>query len=325
MHKGYLPYLHNGKKFQVLPNGQCLYRYPKGDGVKLVNVSKELRRELFELDKREYNDDHREYRRRGELPIFDDSEAWEYVADESTYTLENSICERMDRENTLKNYHNEYSVIVKMAHEKYTQSEIANEIGKTQGYVSQVLARLTNVFEEDNINNGERTESEQYAEKLWRQFQRTSKCEQYYDVVMDYLTSALHREDIFFCLDWFYTEREFIRNIFYALIVGYDTQTEDIEHYRLSTTPQRWTTFQARYEHLTVTARGVFARLFTEAERRQRIYKTVKKKFLTRFQKETIRQAKRKNIPVDEALKSSQEKYRQERLKRLQKYRKGKS
>ena len=198
MDKGYLPYLHNEKKFQVLPDGQYLYRYPKGDGVEIVKVSKELRRELFELDKREYNDDHREYRRREELPVYEESDAWEYVADENTYTLEDSICERMDRENILKEYPDEYSVIVKMAHEKYTQSEIAQAIGKTQGYVSQVLAKLLDVFEKDTINNGERTDAEQYAEKLWRQFQRTNKCEQYYDVVMDYLTSNLQREDIFF-------------------------------------------------------------------------------------------------------------------------------
>ena len=325
MNKGYLPYLHNGKKFHTLPDGQCLYRYPKGDGVEIVKISKKLRRELFELDKREYNDDHREYRRRGELTTYEDTDAWESIADENTYTLEDNICERMDRENILKEYPNEYSVIVKMAHEKYTQSEIAETIGKTQGYVSQVLMKISNVFEKDNINDGERTEAQQYAEKLWRQFQRTGKCEQYYDVFMDYLTAQLHREDLFFCLDWFYSEREFIRNIFYALIVGYDTQKEDIEIYRLSTTPQCWTNFQSRYGNLTLTAQGVFARLFTKAERRQRIYKTVKRKFLTCFQKEAIRQAKRKNIPVDEALKSSQEKYHQERLNRLQKYRREKS
>lgn len=325
MDKGYLPYLHNGKKFHTLPDGQCLYRYPKGDGVEIVKVSKELRRELFELDKREYNNDHREYRRRGELPCYDDTDTWEYVVDQSTYTLEDSICERMDRENILKEYPNEYSVIVKMAHEKYTQSEIAETIGKTQGYVSQVLAKMSNVFEEDAINDGERTEAEQYAQKLWREFSRTGKCEQYYDVFMDYLTVQLHKEDLFFCLDWFYSEREFIRNIFYALIVGYDTQMEDIDRYRLSTAPPRWNNFQSRYGHLTLTVQGAFARLFTEAERRQRIYKTVKRKFLTRFQQEAIRQAKRKNIPVDESLKSSQEKYHQERLKRLQKYRREKS
>lgn len=325
MDKGYLPYLHNGKKFHTLPNGQCVYSYPKGDGVELVKVSKELQRELFELDKREYNDDHREYRRRGELPTYDDTDSWEYVVDESTYTLEDSICERIDRENILKDYPDEYSVIVKMAHAKFTQSEIAETIGKTQGYVSQVLAQMSNVFEEDNINDGERTDAEQYAEKLWRDFIRTGKCEQYYDVFMDYLTAQLHREDLFFCLDWFYTEREFIRNIFYALIVGYDTQMEDIERYRLSTTPRRWDNFEFRYGHLTLTAQGAFARLFTEAERRQRIYKTVKRKFLTHFQQEALRQAKRKNLSVDEALKSSQEKYHEERLKRLQKYRREKS
>ena len=325
MNKGYSPYLHNGKKFHTLPEGQCLYRYPKGDGVEIVKVSKELQRELFELDKREYNDDHREYRRRGELPTYDDTDAWEYIANESTYTLEDSICERMDRENILKVYPDEYSTIVKMAHEKYMQSEIAETIGKTQGYVSQVFAKISNVFEKDNINDGERTEAQQYSEKLWRQFQHTGKCEQYYDVFMDYLTAQLHNDDLFFCLDWFYTEREFIRNIFYALIVGYDTQTEDIENYRLSTTPQHWTNFQSRYGHLTLTAQGAFARLFIEAERRQRVYKTVKRKFLTRFQQEALRQAKRKNISVDEVLKSSQNKYHQERLNRLQKYRQEKS
>lgn len=325
MNKGYLPYLYNGKKFHTLPDGQCLYRYPKGDGVEIVKVSKELRRELFELDKREYNNDHREYRRRGELPTYDDTDAWEYIADENTYMLEDNICEHMDRENILKGYPDEYSVIVKMTHEKYTQSEIAETIGKTQSYVSQVLAKLSDVFEEDSINDGERTEAEQYTERLWRDFIRTGKCEQYYDVFMDYLTAQLHREDLFFCLDWFYSEREFIRNIFYALIVGYDTQTEDIERYRLSTTPRRWDNFEFRYGHLTLTAQGAFARLFTEAERRQRIYKTVKRKFLTCFQKEAIRQAKRKNIDVNDALKSSQAKYQEERLKRLQKYRREKS
>ncbi len=62
MDKDYLPYLYNGKKFFMLPDGQCLYCYPKGDSVEIVKVPKELRRELFEFDKREYNDDHREFR-----------------------------------------------------------------------------------------------------------------------------------------------------------------------------------------------------------------------------------------------------------------------
>ena len=252
-------------------------------------------------------------------------DAWAYIGDGSSYTLENSICERMDRENILKNYPDEYSVIVKIAQKKFTQSEIAKTIRKTQGYVSQVLAKMSNLFEEDNIKDGERTDAEQYVEKLWREFIRTGKCEQYYDVFMDYLTAQLHREDLFFCLDWFYSKRKFIRNIFFALIVGYDTQAEDVERYRLSTTPRRWDNFEFRYRHLTLTAQGVFSRLFIEAERRQQIYKTVKRKFLTRFQKEAIRQAKRKNIPVDETLKSSQEKYHQERLKRLQKYRREKN
>ena len=44
------------------------------------------------------------YRRRGELPAYDDTDVWEYVADENTYTLEDNICERMDRENILKDY-----------------------------------------------------------------------------------------------------------------------------------------------------------------------------------------------------------------------------
>ena len=84
--------------------------------------------------------------------------------------------------------------------------------------------RKSNIFDKNTINDGARTEVEQYAEKLWREFVRTGKCEQYYDVVMDYLTSQLHKEDLFFYLDWFYTERESIRNIFYAIIGDYDTQ-----------------------------------------------------------------------------------------------------
>ena len=95
----------------------------------------------------------------------------------------------MDNENILKDYPDEYAVIVKMAYEKFTQSEIAETIGKTQGYVSQVLAKMSNVFEKDNINDGERTEAQQYAEKLWRDFVRMGKCDQYYDVFMIELLS----------------------------------------------------------------------------------------------------------------------------------------
>lgn len=36
MDKSYLPYFHNGKKFHTLPDGQCLYRHPKGNGVEIV-------------------------------------------------------------------------------------------------------------------------------------------------------------------------------------------------------------------------------------------------------------------------------------------------
>ena len=42
MDKGYLPYLHNGKKFHTLPDGQCLYRYPKGDGFEIVKIPSAL-------------------------------------------------------------------------------------------------------------------------------------------------------------------------------------------------------------------------------------------------------------------------------------------
>ena len=50
MDKGYLPYLHNGKKFHMLPDGQCVYSYPKGDGVKIV-TRKVSRRAIKTLKK----------------------------------------------------------------------------------------------------------------------------------------------------------------------------------------------------------------------------------------------------------------------------------
>ncbi len=54
MDKSFLPYLHNGKRFHTLPDGQCLYRYPKGDDLKILMVLKKSQRRLFELAKRNY-------------------------------------------------------------------------------------------------------------------------------------------------------------------------------------------------------------------------------------------------------------------------------
>ena len=97
------PYVLNRRKVKASADGKYKYKYPHDYVVDTVEVSEEHYLLLSEFDRKEYNGDRKEIRHRGEAPAYQDDYEYEETdplsncPDETTYGMQDDICERIDR------------------------------------------------------------------------------------------------------------------------------------------------------------------------------------------------------------------------------------
>ena len=108
--------------------------------------------------KKEYNSDRRQYRHHTNFPTYyndyedieDDSEydPWWNYPDKKSYTSEDEICERLDRETAIANRSETDKAIYHLILERdFSQEETAEILGIDQATVSRKLKELKAVLE----------------------------------------------------------------------------------------------------------------------------------------------------------------------------------
>lgn len=268
-------YLLNRKKRPAETDGKYLYYYvganitdfPKGSKLRRyknayiceVEVSAEEWECLYELDKAEYNSNHKEDRHKDER-----------------YS-EEIVSKPQEVEESVESLAGIDEEILKLYKQGYTQKEIAEKKKVTQSYVSKHLSKAKEKIEENNADETVST-IERKVEKFWDEFISKRKMPNYFDVIVDMFMAGLPSEEYERLLKWFYSYREFLRWILkYLLIYEGKLIDEKTEKGLLKKLPNKQQEiYREIFEETDAPdcCKITYLTLATEVERRKKTFKT---------------------------------------------------
>ena len=275
-------YYYVGANITDFPQGSKLRRY-KNAYVCEVEVSSEEWDCLYELDKAEYNSNHREDRHK-----------------DGRYSEDNlSIPEPIDVER-LADIDNE---ILKLYKQGYTQAEIAEKKSVTQGYVSKRLSKIKKQIEETEADETI-SSIERKVERFWDKFISKRKMPEYFDIIVDMFIAGLPSKEYERLLKWFYSYREFLRWVLKYLLI-YDSKLidEKTETKLLKTLPEdQRKIYQEIFEETDAPdcCKMTYLMLTAEAERRRETFRIEPKgNAFIELNAELERIAKLKNLTTE--------------------------
>ena len=299
-------YLLNKKKRPAKTDGKYLYYYvgasisdfPKGSKLKKyrnayvceVEVSLEEWECLVELDKAEYNANHKEDRHQDSYQTVENFNGLEEISED----VELSTVLGIDKE------------ILSLHKQGYTQQEIAEKLKVTQGHVSKRLIKIKDKIE-DGEADGTLSSIERKVEKFWDEFIAKRKMPDYFDIMVDMFMAGLPSVEFERFLKWFYGYREFFRWIIKYLLL-YDDKwiSEEEEAKLLKKLPQEQKEFYRVYfdeADAPDSFKMTYLILAVEVERRKETFKEEPKgNALIELNKELERIAKLKKVSVEEYL-----------------------
>ena len=269
-------YLLNKKKRPAKTDGKYLYYYvgasisdfPKGSKLKKyknayvseIEVSLEEWECLVELDKAEYNANHKEDRHQDSYQTVESFNGLEEIAED----VEVSTVLGIDKE------------ILSLHKQGYTQQEIAEKLKVTQGYVSKRLIKIKDKIE-DGEAEGTLSSIERKVEKFWDEFIAKRKMPDYFDIMVDMFMAGLPSEEYERLLKWFYSYREFLRwTLKYLLIYEDKLIDEKMETALLKKLPkEQREIYQEVFEEADAPdcCKMTYLILATEADRRKETFK----------------------------------------------------
>ncbi len=271
-------YLLNRKKRPAETNGKYVYYYvganitdfPKGSKLRRyknayiceVEVSAEEWQCLYELDKAEYNANHKEDRHK------DGYHSEEYLSTAEELDEDTSYTQTLVGEN---------EKIFKLYNQGYTQQEIAKKLSVTQSYVSKHLTKIKEKMDLEDAHEMIST-IERKVERFWDEFISKRKMPNYFDIIVDMFMAGLPSEEYERLLKWFYSYREFLRwTLKYLLIYENKLVDEKTENSLLKKLPQKQKEiYQGIFEETDAPdcCKITYLTLATEVERRKQTFKT---------------------------------------------------
>lgn len=319
-------YLLNRKKRPAQTDGKYLYYYvganitdfPRGSKLRKyknayvceVEVSSTEWDCLYELDKAEYNSNHKEDRHKDKYR----NEEVLLSPQEIKGDINSSTLADTDRE------------ILKLHKQGYTQKEIAEKQNVTQGYVSKHLSKIAKEIEEKEVD--ETIPSIEWkVERFWDEFVSKRKMPDYFDIMVDMFMAGLPSEEYERLLKWFYSYREFLRwTLKYLLIYESKLIDEKTESALLKKLPkEQREIYQEIFEEADAPdcCKMTYLILAAEAERRKEAFKVEPKgNAFIELNNELERIAKLKKLTTEEYITERFiPEFLEEKAKRYQEYR----
>ena len=269
------PYVLNRGRVRRTTDGKYKYYYPNSSKAKAVTMSEDFYLLLSELDRKEYNNDRKEIRHRGELtPYHDDYEyektnPWNNVPDQNTFFVQDDICERLDRETVLAKLSDLdrkiYCLCVEL---DCTQTVAAKILKLNQSTIARRLAVVYDLVETERFNDGTRTAEEIRFEILWLELLRTGKTKNDDDIFVELILTSLHPDDLWLFLNWFYSVKEFCRYILKYLILRENYAQADVDSFLETASDKGKKHFTENYGDKPLLIQCVYINLLTEAWRR---------------------------------------------------------
>ncbi len=282
-------YYYVGANIKDFPRGTKLRRYKNAYACEVEVLSEEWDC-LHELDREEYNSDHKEDRHK---------DAYKQL---EKLSVEQDLGEEVEV-NTLLGIERE---IFKLHGQGYTQQEIAEKLNVTQSYISKQLVKIYKKIDEKEADETLSAE-ERKVEKFWDEFISKGKMPDYFDIIVDMFLAGLPSEEYERLLKWFYSYRELLRWILkYHLIYESKLIDYDEEAKLLSQLPiKQRKIYQEVFEDGDAPdcCKMTYLILATEVERRKEIYKEEPKgSAFMELYGEIEKIAKLKNLTAEEYL-----------------------
>ena len=279
-------YFYNRKKYKKAANGTYAYYYPTRNHLVKVEVSKRVRLALKIRDKKEYLNDRRQYRHRTNFPTYyndyedieDDAEydPWWNYPDKKSYTLEDEICERLDREAAIANYPEKDKKIYRLILElDYSQEDTAKILGIDQATVSRKLKELKDVLERQFLTNGNNTKADIDYYVAWKELCATGKTKNDDDLILEYIFQTLTQKDLQLFAYWFYSLRELIRYALKYLITREAHVDEDIQDFMNKASAKGKEHFEKYYGNQPPLLQCVYVNMLLEVWRRAKMFRDV--------------------------------------------------
>ena len=277
-----LAYHYNKKKISAETAGKYLYYYPcadenanvriDGHSFIVIEVTEKEWEALIELDRIDYNNEHKYVRHTMPIPNADEDQLT-VKQQEQLHSGETDIstatAERFDKQARFKTLSDKERQVLALLNDGSTQKEVAKGLGVTQGYVSMVMKQAKFNLDYSEYRSAVKSDDGEYIWKCWNLFSRKLAMPLFLDVELEYVISRLHPDDIAHFLHWYYSFGEFIRYSLTYYIYNEDKIKDEITEYLYKASDRELAWFMKNYSDQPALVQIVYIRLIDEFERRR--------------------------------------------------------
>lgn len=277
-----LAYHYNKKKISAETAGKYLYYYPcadenanvriDGHSFIVIEVTEKEWEALIELDRIDYNNEHKYVRHTMSIPNADEDQLT-VKQQEQLHSGETDIstatAERFDKQARFKTLSDKERQVLALLNDGSTQKEVAKGLGVTQGYVSMVKKQAKFNLDYSEYRSAVKSDDGEYIWKCWNLFSRKLAMPLFLDVELEYVISRLHPDDIAHFLHWYYSFGEFIRYSLTYYIYNEDKIKDEITEYLYKASDRELAWFMKNYSDQPALVQIVYIRLIDEFERRR--------------------------------------------------------
>ncbi|MBQ6979825.1 MAG: hypothetical protein IJQ07_04200 [Clostridia bacterium] len=309
-----LAYHFNKKKIPAETKGTYLYYYPCDDlenamvrmgkdGYIVIEVTEKEWEALFELDRIDYNNEHKYVRHTS--PISDDEEDELPVKEQEAFIsdeppISTATAEKMDKENLFSKLSEDDRQILNLLNGEHTQKQIAEKFGVTQGYVSALKKKAQFNLDYLEYKSAVKTTDSEFIWKCWNLFVKKLEMPLFLDVELEFVLNFLHPEDIKHFMYWYYSFGEFIRSSLTYYIYKEDKIKEEITEYLYNATEQELAWFKQNYLNAVPLVQIVYIRLITEVARRKGVGLNGSNKAIDGLRTAVEKLAEKVNMPPEQ-------------------------
>lgn len=308
-----LAYHYNKKKIPAENAGKYLYYYPcadenanariDGHGFIVIEVTEKEWEALIELDRIDYNNEHKYVRHTMPIPNADEDQLT-VKQQEQLHSGETDIstatAETFDKRQCFSKLSDNEKRIIALLDEGSTQKEVAKELGVTQGYVSMVKKQAKFNLDYSEYRSAVKSNDGEYIWKCWDLFSRKLAMPLFLDVELEYVISRLHPDDIAHFMHWYYSIGEFIRYSLTYYIYNEDKIKDEITEYLYKASDRELAWFMKNYSNQPALVQIVYIRLIDEFERRRQNGLNSSKKAIEGLLTAVEKLAEKANLPPEQ-------------------------
>lgn len=304
-------YHYNKKKLKGKTAGTYLYFYPcdpsdnpdkwiEGKAYAVIEVTEREWQILFAFDREEYNDDHAYVRKFTPLIYSKDEE--ELTPYQRQKRIGNNLLfdeasnDKIDIRHAMRCLNEQEREVYSLIHfQDFRQSDVAKQLGVTQGYISMVLEKAE---EKIVAYDGDKT-PDGIAWRYWKQFVKKGYMPEHVDVEIEYALFCIVHDFAPF-VHWFYSVGDLTRFAIKSYLFGNDKMEAEVTDYLNTASREDNQHFVDYYSEQPLIVQALYLRFIKEVIYRKSRGLHESDNIVTAFTAAVTKIAKRVHMTTDE-------------------------